>query len=72
MAQAARRSARPADLVSGMMFEGAVAATGFLSRHPASAGAVTAFAIAFLFVSANALWYQPYRHPAPFFATQTS
>lgn len=69
------RSARPADLLapaSGLLFEAAVAATGFLSRNPGVAGGTTAFLVAFLFVSANAAWYQPHRHPAPFFRTQAA
>lgn len=35
-------------------------------RHPLSAAGTTAFAVIFLFVFANAAWYQPKPHPAPF------
>jgi peptidoglycan hydrolase-like protein with peptidoglycan-binding domain len=55
---------------TGLLFEAIVAATNFMSRHPGAVGGATAFAVCFLFVSANAAWYQPFRHPAPFFRTQ--
>ena len=40
------------------------------SRNPALAGGATAFLVALSFVSANALWYQPYAHSGAFFATR--
>lgn len=43
---------------------------GLLARHPSLAGGVSAFAVIFAFVSANALWYQPGGHPAPLFKTR--
>lgn len=68
-----KRTANSAELIapaSGALFGVAVAATSFFWRNPGVAGGSTAFAVAFLFVSANAVWYQDHRHPAPLFATQ--
>lgn len=70
-----KRNASTADFMApatGLFFEGAVAVTDFLARKPGVVGGATAFAVCFLFVSANAAWYQPYRHPAPFFQTQAN
>jgi peptidoglycan hydrolase-like protein with peptidoglycan-binding domain len=41
-----------------------------ISRNPVAVGASTAFLVALLYVSANALWYQPHAHPGAFFATR--
>lgn len=68
-----KHNANSADILApatGLLFEAIVAATNFMSRHPGAVGGATAFAVCFLFVSANAAWYQPFRHPAPFFRTQ--
>lgn len=43
---------------------------GLLMRHRAAVGGTTAFAIAFAYVAANALWYQPHAHGGAFFATR--
>ncbi|MCJ8517346.1 peptidoglycan hydrolase-like protein with peptidoglycan-binding domain [Pseudorhizobium tarimense] len=40
------------------------------ARHPRSVFGVSTFAVVFGFVAANALWYQPGNHPAPFLATR--
>ncbi|MFC5583985.1 peptidoglycan-binding protein [Nitratireductor kimnyeongensis] len=40
-------------------------------RNPLAVGAVTAFAVAFSFVSANALWYQPHFHSGALISTRT-
>lgn len=42
-----------------------------IARHPSLAGGGAAFIVAFTFVAANAIWYQPGGHPAPFMATRT-
>ena len=42
----------------------------FLSRHRRVVGAVTGFAVAFSYVAANAIWYQPHVHGGAFFATR--
>lgn len=50
-----------------------VAATALgavVARNPALVGGSTAFLVALSFVSANALWYQPYVHPGAFFSTR--
>ena len=47
---------------------GGVAA--FLMRHRRVVGGVTAFAVAFSYVAANAVWYQPHAHGGAFFATR--
>ncbi len=39
-------------------------------RHPKLVGGCGAFAVAFGFVAANALWYQPGVHPSPFLRTR--
>lgn len=44
--------------------------TGYLLRHRAAVGGVTAFAVAFSYVAANAMWYQPHAHDGAFFATR--
>lgn len=41
-----------------------------LSRQRVTVGALTAFAVAFSYVAANALWYQPHAHGGAFFATR--
>ncbi len=43
----------------------------FVMRNPLPIAGGTAFVVAMSFVSANALWYQPHRHPGAFFATRT-
>ena len=43
---------------------------GFLMQHRAAVGSLTAFAVAFSYVAANALWYQPHAHSSAFFATR--
>ena len=41
-----------------------------ISRHPSIIGGATVFAVAFAFVSINALVNQPGRHPAPLYETR--
>jgi peptidoglycan hydrolase-like protein with peptidoglycan-binding domain len=43
---------------------------GMLARNPVLVGGSTAFLVAFSYVSANALWYQPHAHASAFFATR--
>ena len=40
-------------------------------RNPLAVGSATAFFVAFSFVSANALWYQPHFYKEAFFTTRT-
>ena len=41
-----------------------------VSRHRAALAGATAFAVAFGYVSANAVWYQPHAHGGAFFETR--
>ncbi|OLP58038.1 hypothetical protein BJF93_14280 [Xaviernesmea oryzae] len=41
-----------------------------IGRRPATLGGLTLFAVVFAFVAANALWYQPGQHPAPWLRTR--
>lgn len=47
-----------------------MASGAWIGRHPRALGGLVAFGVIFSFVAANALWYQPRRHPAPFLATR--
>lgn len=42
----------------------------FLARHRLVVGGLTAFVVAFSYVGANAIWYQPHAHGSAFFATR--
>jgi peptidoglycan hydrolase-like protein with peptidoglycan-binding domain len=50
--------------------EGGIGA--FLAKHRFAVGGTTAFAVAFAYVAANAIWYQPHPHGGAFFATRPS
>lgn len=50
--------------------DGVNAVLGLVARNPTLVGGSTAFLVALSFVSANALWYQPYAHSGAFFATR--
>lgn len=52
---------RPNIVIIGLVALGSLAA-----RHPSTVGGTCAFLVVFSFVAANALWYQPGGHPAPF------
>ena len=43
---------------------------GFLMQRRGAVGGVTAFAVAFAYVAANAMWYQPHAHSSAFFSTR--
>jgi peptidoglycan hydrolase-like protein with peptidoglycan-binding domain len=49
-----------------------LASGAMIGRHPRVLGGLVAFGVIFSFVAANALWYQPRRHPAPFLATRAA
>ncbi|RWC32630.1 MAG: peptidoglycan-binding protein [Mesorhizobium sp.] len=51
--------------------DGAVAVGGMISRNPVLVGGSTAFLVTLFYVSANALWYQPFPHAGAFFATRS-
>lgn len=65
-AKAGKKAARP-----GMVQRGAVAAGDLVSRNPVLVGGATAFLVTLFYVSANALWYQPFPHSNAFFATRS-
>ena len=44
---------------------------GFLIENRRAVGSLTAFAVVFSYVAANAMWYQPHAHSGPFFATRS-
>ncbi|BAB54070.1 peptidoglycan-binding domain-containing protein [Mesorhizobium japonicum] len=50
--------------------DGAMAVGGMISRNPVLVGGSTAFLVTLFYVSANALWYQPFPHAGAFFATR--
>lgn len=68
------RSAKRPKVVQrrGGALQGGIAAAGSLvSRNPVLVGGSTAFLVTLFFVSANALWYQPFPHSGAFFATRS-
>lgn len=69
MARSAKQ-ARKAVGRSRALHGGVAAVGGLISRNPVVVGGSTAFLVALLYVSANALWYQPHAHPGAFFATR--
>ena len=48
----------------------AVAIGGMIANNPVLVGGSTAFLVTLFYVSANALWYQPFAHQDAFFATR--
>jgi peptidoglycan hydrolase-like protein with peptidoglycan-binding domain len=69
------RSAKPLDESESWsgtwsLASAAGALLGVVARNPTLVGGSTAFLVAMSFVSANALWYQPYAHSGAFFATR--
>lgn len=69
MARSAKQ-ARKAVGRSRALHGGVAAMGGLISRNPVAVGGSTAFLVALLYVSTNALWYQPHAHPGAFFATR--
>jgi peptidoglycan hydrolase-like protein with peptidoglycan-binding domain len=55
---------------AGLAMRGLTFAGRLASRNPRVFGGSLAFAIAFSFVAANAMWYQPGVHPSPFLRTR--
>lgn len=56
--------------VAGLLLAGAGALARLVGRHPRPVGGLAAFSVAFGFIAANALWYQPGQHPSPIFSTR--
>lgn len=69
MASSAKRR-KSAPEPGGLLQQGMIAVGNVISRNPAAVGGSTAFLVALLYVSANALWYQPHAHTGPLFATR--
>ncbi|MBP1853288.1 peptidoglycan-binding domain-containing protein [Rhizobium halophytocola] len=61
---------KPRSRVMPLLLAGAAAINRQVARHPAALGGTVCFFVVFGFVAANALWYQPGRHPAPFLKTR--
>lgn len=69
----ARSAKRPKVVESerGVLAEGAVAVGQLIASNPVLVGGSTAFLVTLFYVSANALWYQPFPHTGAFFATRS-
>jgi hypothetical protein len=68
----ARSAKRPEPILETRhpIMEAAGAVGALVGRNPALVGGTTAFLVSLSFVSANALWYQPFSHPSAFFNTR--
>ncbi|MBN9221412.1 MAG: peptidoglycan-binding protein [Mesorhizobium sp.] len=70
MARSAKQPKAPVKRRSTVVQDSAVAVGGMISRNPVLVGGSTAFLVTLFYVSANALWYQPFPHAGAFFATR--
>ncbi|MBR0556500.1 peptidoglycan-binding protein [Ciceribacter sp. L1K23] len=61
---------KPTPLVLRWLMAGTAAINRQVARHPAAVGGAVCFFVVFGFVAANALWYQPGRHPSPVLRTR--
>lgn len=61
---------KPARKEPGFVILAAQASMRLAGRNPHAVVATLGFLVVFGFVSANAFWYQPGRHPAPFLRTR--
>lgn len=68
MARSAKQAKRPPVRQASRF--GASAVGALIARNPVIAGSATAFLVALFYVSANAIWYQPYAHRGAFFPTR--
>lgn len=74
MGRGMARSAKRPKVVEperGVLAEGAVAVGQLIASNPVLVGGSTAFLVTLFYVSANALWYQPFPHTSAFFATRS-
>ncbi|CAN7479595.1 peptidoglycan-binding domain-containing protein [Pararhizobium sp. LjRoot235] len=60
----------PGLVVLGLATRGLTAAGRLAVRNPGIFGGSAAFVVAFSFVAANAMWYQPGAHPSPLLRTR--
>jgi len=70
MARSAKRP-KVVEPERSVLVDGAVAVGEVISRNPVLVGGSTAFLVTLFYVSANALWYQPFPHTGAFFATRS-
>ncbi|MHA6685152.1 peptidoglycan-binding domain-containing protein [Mesorhizobium sp. A556] len=70
MGRSAKRR-KPAPQRSRILKGAAVTVGSMISDNPIMVGGPTAFLVTFFFVSANALWYQPFPHAGAFFTTRS-
>ncbi|MEZ2333240.1 peptidoglycan-binding protein [Mesorhizobium sp. RCC_202] len=70
MARSAKRP-KVVEPERGVLAEGAVAVGQMIASNPVLVGGSTAFLVTLFYVSANALWYQPFPHAGAFFATRS-
>src|SRR5262245_2589042 len=70
MARSARRP-KVVEPERGVLAVGAVAVGPLLASNTVLVGGSTAFLVTLFYVSANALWYQPFPHTGAFFATRS-
>lgn len=70
MARSAKRP-KVVEPERGVFAEGAVAIGQLIASNPVLVGGSTAFLVTLFYVSANALWYQPFPHTSAFFATRS-
>ena len=74
MGRGMARSAKRPKVVEperGVLAESAVAVGQLIASNPVLVGGSTAFLVTLFYVSANALWYQPFPHTGAFFATRS-
>ncbi len=70
MARSAKRRSATAGRRNGLQ-AGAIALGGLIASNPVLVGGSTAFLVTLFYISANALWYQPFPHKSAFFATRS-
>ena len=56
--------------IAGLIGGAAAASGAAIAENPVLVGSSTAFLVVLFYVSANALWNQPYRHPGPLMETR--
>ncbi len=70
MARSARQAKRQPTPPKAAWHGGLASVGAVIMRNPAVAGGSTAFVVAFVYVSSNAIWYQPDVHRNAFFPTR--
>ena len=70
MARFAKQAKRQVIEERNLLQDGVLALGGLIARNPVLVGGSAAFMVALFYVSANALWYQPYAHKGIIFSTR--